>query len=275
MKSKPDITIAGLPIGGLDRTTPETLRSFKTARVILDLSSHQRLLQKFCKEVVNLDKHYWTGELDEVVYTRIANIVVDEGAKGPGVVLVVDGHPGIYQDLSWDIYEMGKRRGLKVRMLPALSCIDMMIPFCGLRLDSNGLQIHEATSIVGLNTPINPFVDLLVMQIGWFGTSLLVDVAHSKKGRFAPLIKYLRQFYPRNHVAKLLKVPFSDKQRSGGITTRIGSLDKFHKSITTDMTLLVPARTDDDDVRINEVFLRRTEDRDHLASIAKTKKSKR
>src|SRR4029078_4132455 len=141
-------------------------------------------------------------------------------------------------------------------MLPALSCIDMMITSCGLRLDSNGLQIHEATSIVGLTTLINPFVDLLVMQIGWFGTSLLVDVAHSKKGRFAPLIKYLRQFYPRNHVAKLLKVPFSDKQRSGGISTRIWSLDKFHKSITTDMTLLVPARTDDDDVGINEVFLR-------------------
>jgi len=268
MKFRYDIAIAGLPIGGLNRTTPETLRTFNTARVIFDLSSHERLLRNFCKEVVNLDNEYWTGELDEVVYTRIATLVLNEALNGSGVVLVVDGHPGIYQDLSWDIYRRGRRRGLRVRVLPALSCIDLMIAFCGLRLDCKGLQIHDATSIVALNTRINPFVDLLVMQIGWFGTSLLVDVAHSKKGRFAPLIKYLSQFYPGTHVARLLHAPLSPRRSSRGINTRISRLDKFHKSITTDMTLFIPARSDDTKSRINEIFIRQTEDPEHLAKIA-------
>src|SRR5260221_1959365 len=116
-----DITIAGLPIGGLDRTTPETLRALRTARVILDLTGNSRLLRKFCQQVINLDKEYWTDGLDEDVYKRIANIVLNQAGNGPRVVLVVDGHPGIYQDLSWDIYDRGRRRGLRVVILPAVS----------------------------------------------------------------------------------------------------------------------------------------------------------
>src|ERR1043165_7789048 len=138
-----DITIAGLPIGGLDRITPETVRALKAARVILDLTGNSRLLKKFCKHVVDLDSVYWTGEVDEEVYARIANIVLDEAKGGPGVVLVVDGHPGIYQDLTWDISDRGRRRGLKVVILPAVSFLDIMIAFCDLRVDASGFQILE------------------------------------------------------------------------------------------------------------------------------------
>jgi uncharacterized protein YabN with tetrapyrrole methylase and pyrophosphatase domain len=265
-----DITIAGLPIGGLDRTTPETLRAFRTARVILDLTSHSRLLRKFCKKVINLDKEYWTGGLDEDVYQRIADIVLAQASEGSGVVLVVDGHPGIYQDLSWDIYDRGRRRGLKVTILPAVSFLDLMIAFCNLRVDASGLQILEATSVVAFNYPLNPFIDTLLMQIGWFGTSLLVDVAENKKGRFEPLAKYLTRYYPKDHVIKLIRAPFSANERPAIISTKISSLDRFHKSITTDMTLLIPSvGVADDDA--NEELVRLTEDREHLARIGRAK----
>ena len=92
----------------LDRITPETLKVIKKARVILDLTSSLRLLKRFCKNVVDLDPDYWTGEEDAIVYKRIANKVLDQARTGPRVVLVVDGHPGIYQDLSWDIYDRGR-----------------------------------------------------------------------------------------------------------------------------------------------------------------------
>lgn len=263
-----DITIAGLPIGGLDRTTPETVRALRTARVILDLTSNARLLKRFCKRVINLDKEYWTGEVDEDVYTKIANIVLDQVREGPGVVLVVDGHPGIYQDLSWDIYDRGRRRGLEVVILPAVSFLDLMIAFCNLRVDASGLQILEATSVVAYKFPLNPLIDTLLMQIGWFGTSLLVDIAESKKGRFEPLVKYLTRYYPKDHIIKLVRAPWAADDRPAIISTRISSLDRFHRSITTDMTLLIPALTTDDDMS-DESFVCRTEDKDHLARIAR------
>lgn len=267
MKIQYDIIIAGLPIGGFNRTTPETLQAFKTARVLFDLTSNARLFRRFCKQVVNLDKEYWTGELDEVVYERITTMVLDAARTGAGVVLVVDGHPAIYQDLSLDLLRRGKRRGLNVRILPALSCIDLMIASGELPLDAHGLQILEATSIVGLNTRINPFLDLLIMQIGWFGTSLLYEVLQNTKGRFKPLITYLTQFYPGRHRVKLLRVSTPATSRSRSLVFPICSLDKFHKSITTDTTLFIPAL--DDDYSFNEKFRKQTENKNYLASIAR------
>jgi len=269
MKTQYDVTIAGLPIGGLTRTTPETLHAFKSARVIFDLTSHSRLLRKFCEQLINLDNEYWTGELDEDVYERIATIVLNAARSGAGVVLVVDGHPAIYQDLSLDIYNRGKRRGLKVKILPAVSCIDLMISSGELPLDARGLQILEATTMVGLNTRLNPFLDLLIMQIGWFGTSLLYEVAHNTKGRFKPLITYLTKFYPGHHKVRLLRVPASPVARCRSLVFAISSLDRFHKSITTDTTLFIPALDNDDDSSVNEEFLEQTEDKNYLASIAR------
>lgn len=268
-----DITIAGLPIGKLYRITPETLTAIKKARVVLDLTSNTRLLRRFCKNVIDLDPDYWTGEEDEVVYTRIANKVLDQARDGPGVVLVVDGHPGIYQDLSWDIYDRGRRRKLKVTILPAVSFLDLMIAFCNLRVDASGLQILEATSVVAYKYPLNPLVDTLLMQIGWFGTSLLVDIAENKEGRFTPLIKYLRKFYPEDHMIKLIRAPSSADERPTIISSKLSALDKFRRSITTDMTMLIPSLSTDDPASDDD-FVRQTTDAEHLSKIARASKKR-
>ena len=67
---------------------------------------------------------------------------------------------------------------------------------CGLEINTGGFQIFDATTIVAINQDLNPHVDTLIMQIGWFGTSLVADITHSKKGRFKPFVDYLRRFYP-------------------------------------------------------------------------------
>ena len=263
-----DITIAGLPIGHLERITPETVKVLKSARVILDLTGNPSLMKKFCARVINLDDVYWTGEVDEEVYTRIANIVLDQAKDGPGVALVVDGHPGIYQDLTWDIRDRGRRRGLKVVILPAISFLDLMIAFCDLKVDASGLLLLDATSIVAYGYDLYPHVDTLVLQIGWFGTSLLVDIEEHKKGRFDPLVKYLCKYYPENHVVRLIRAPVSADEKPTIIKTKLSSLDRFHKKITTDMTMLIPAIGDTDE-GTDEEFVRQTTNTDHLKKIAR------
>lgn len=268
-----DITIAGLPIGKLDRMTPETLRVIKNARVILDLTSNTRLLKKFCKNVIDLDPEYWTGEQDETVYTRIANRVLEQAKDGPGVVLVVDGHPGIYQDLTWDIRDRGRRRKLQVTILPAISFLDLMIAFCDLKVDASGLQILECTSVVAYKYPLNPLVDTLLMQIGWFGTSLLVDVEENKPGRFTPLVKYLRKFYPADHIVKLISAPMETGERPLIISTKLADLDKHRRRINTAMTMLVPALSTDVPPA-DEDFVQQTTDMDHLREIGRASKKR-
>src|SRR3989442_1543596 len=118
-RSLADIVFAGIGIGGFERTTLETLRYLKNARIILHLTSYHQLLRRYCARVVNLNKQYWTGEVDSVVYRRIADIILREAAAGSRVLVVDDGHPGFYDDVAWDVYRRGRQRGLNVRILPA------------------------------------------------------------------------------------------------------------------------------------------------------------
>lgn len=262
-----DIALTGVGIGGFSQTTLETLEAFKRARIIYHLTSYHRKLQQYCKQVVNLDKEYWTGELDTDVYTRMANRILDEAKKGPGVVMVGDGHPAYYDDVTWDIYRRGKRRGLDVRILPAISSIDSMAANCGLEIHTGGFQIFDATTIMAINQQINPHIDTLIMQIGWFGTSLVADITHSKKGRFKPFVKYLRKFYPANHPVRVMEAPFNEQNPAIVIATKLGKLDDHHKKIMPIMSMFVPALPEETPSE-NEEFIKETADVRHLKEVA-------
>lgn len=262
-----DIALTGVGIGGFELTTLETLDAFKRARIVFHLTSYHRRLQRYCKQVVNLEKEYWTGEVDTDIYTRLANRILDEAKNGPGVVMVGDGHPAYYDDVTWDIYRRGKKRGLNVRILPAISSIDSMAANCGLEIHTGGFQIFEATSMMAFNQQLNPYVDTLIMQIGWFGTSLVVDIAQSKKGRFKPFIKYLRRFYPKDHPVRVMEAPFTERHPAVVISTKLGSLDDHHKKIQPIMSMFIPALPDDS-TPINEEFIKNTSDRRHLEELA-------
>ena len=264
-----DIALAGIGIGGFEQTTLETLEVFKRARIIFHLTSYHQRLRKYCKQVIDLDREYWTGELDTEVYARITHMVLDEAKRGPGVVMVGDGHPAYYDDVTWDIYRKGKRRGLKVRILPAISSIDSMAANCGLEINSNGLQILEATSIVSASQDLNPYLDTLVMQIGWFGTSLTSEISQSKKGRFKPLINYLSRFYPKDHPVRILSAPYSKNDPPVIITTKLGSLDQYHRRILPIMSLFIPGLPEEiGNSKANIEFIRSTESMNHLMEIA-------
>ena len=88
MRYKYDIILAGIGIGGFNRTKQETLKSINSARIIFHLTHYHRELTKRCNNVVNLSKYYWTGEEDTIVYKRLADIILSEVNNGPGVLCI-------------------------------------------------------------------------------------------------------------------------------------------------------------------------------------------
>lgn len=262
-----DIALTGIGIGGFEQITLQTLDAFKRARIIFHLTSYHRKLKEYCKQVVDLDKEYWTGEPDSDVYPRMANIVLDEAKNGRGVVMVGDGHPAYYDDVTWDIYRRGKRRGLNVKILPAISSIDSMAANCGLEIHAGGFQIFDATTIVAINQDLNPYIDTLIMQIGWFGTSLVADISHSKKGRFKPLVDYLLRFYPANQPVRVMEAPYTASDAPVVISTKLGSLDQHHKKIMPVMSMFIPALPVEA-ASVNEEFIKSTMDVEHLKEMA-------
>ena len=140
---------------------------------------------------------------------------------------------------------------------------------CGLEINSNGLQILEATSIVAANQDLNPYLDTLVMQIGWFGTSLTSEISQSKKGHFKPLINYLSRFYPKDHPVRILSAPYSKNDPPVIITTKLGSLDQYHRRILPIMSLFIPGLPEAiGNSKANIDFIRSTESMNHLLEIA-------
>ncbi|HKP85310.1 MAG TPA: SAM-dependent methyltransferase [Blastocatellia bacterium] len=239
-----DIALTGIGIGGFEQVTLDTVEAFKRARIIFHLTSHHQKLKRYCKQVVNLEKKYWTGEEDNEVYGRLANLFLDEAKNGPGVVAVGDGHPAFYDDVTWDVYRRGKKLGLDVRILPAISCLDSMAANCDLEVNSSGLQIVEAATILEADQKINPYLDTLIMQIGWFDTLLLSEISHSKKERFEPVINYLTKFYPETHKVRILRAPYDKSESPTMITTSIRSMGNHHKNILTSSCLFIPALED-------------------------------
>jgi len=236
-----DIALTGIGIGGFEQVTLETLETFKNARIIFHLTSHHRRLKKLCSNVVNLEGKYWTGEEDVEVYRRLADLLITEAQNGPGVVAVGDGHPAYYDDVTWDVYRRGKKLGLDVRIIPAISCLDSMAANCDLEINTNGIQILDAPSMIEWKQHLNPRLDALIMQIGWVGTSSLVNMLNSEKGAMVPVIHHLTQFYPASHRVRLMRAPYDSSERPTVITTQLGSLADHHRKIVTSMCLFIPA----------------------------------
>jgi uncharacterized protein YabN with tetrapyrrole methylase and pyrophosphatase domain len=265
-KNSFDISLAGIGIGGFEQTTLETLEAIKTARIIFHLTEYHQTLKKYCKQVINLDKEYWTGDEDWRVYKRIADMILDEAKNGPGVVAIGDGHPAFYDDVTWDVYRRGKRRGLNVRILSAISCLDAMAANCGLEMNTGGLQIFDANVMIAADQKLNPYVDTLIMQIGWFGLTLTLDYAQSRKGRFDPVIKHLTKFYPGTHLVKIMRAPSESSDSPTVITTKLSSLDRFHKTIYQGMCLFIPAVEFQADGGF-ETFYEAAGDKEHVLDI--------
>lgn len=266
-----DITLAGIGIGGFERTTLETIAAFKRARIILHLTSYHQRLKRYCKHVVSLEREYWTGEEDVTVYKRIADSILREAKNGPGVVVVDDGHPAFYDDVTWDVYRRGRQRGLRVQILPAVSCLDAMMAKCGLEISGTGFQIFEATALVGGRIAVNPSVDALIMQVGWFGSSLLLSFSGSKKGRFKPLVRHLTRFYPKTHKIRILQAPATRKETSIARETSLSLLDLGYKNIPPSACLFVPALKNGRGAgsSLDENFIASTVDRQHVMRITR------
>jgi uncharacterized protein (UPF0261 family) len=112
---------------------------------------------------------------------------------------------------------------------------------CDLQINSNGIQILDAPSMLEWKQRLNPHLDALLMQIGWVGTSSLVNMPNSSRDAMVPVVNHLKRFYPSNHRVTLMRAPYDRRERPTVITTRLDSLDDHHRKIVTSMCLFIPA----------------------------------
>ncbi|MBV8546362.1 MAG: hypothetical protein JO093_20355 [Acidobacteria bacterium] len=263
-----DIYLLGRGIAdGVSQMTLEAMEALRASRVVFDLSGDANAIRKLHHNVIDLFDDYWTGEQCDNVYQRLEEMIVEEVRKnGPGVSIVVDGHPMLFDDVNWSLLHKGRRRGLVVVAIPGISCLDTMMIDVGADL-GNGAQIVHANQLLLYDIALDPHQQTYVLQVGKFGTNFFSrETRRNLPGRFTPLAAHLTRFYPADHVATLI---VSLGEKSIRRRVRLGKLDEarafLHRHQDDGLTMYLPARPRP---IVNERFASALDDEESLKSIA-------
>jgi hypothetical protein len=236
-----DIYIVGLGVFELSQLTLETLDVLKRARCVYHVSGRQANLCAINPNTRDLGDMYARRGKRIDIYRRIASVVVDSALKGGApIAFAVDGNPMFFNDISWNIAAIARKRSLWVEALPGVSCIDVLPIQLGFEPGDLGLQILEATQLVLYDLPINPCLSTLVLQVGYFFVRLTAPPPRRKRGAFAPLVMHLRKFFPEVHPAVFIASQSSRLAPTVLFSCEVGSIDKFRNQISPWMTLYLP-----------------------------------
>lgn len=132
-------------------------------------------------------------------YLEIASFVIERTAVERPVILIAPGHPLAFNAVGRYLAMEGRRLGLVVQALPAVSPLDLIIGGIGLDVSTFGLQVFDATRLVGRRLPLSPQVPAIVMNLGGFGRS--AAAGDGQVANVEPLVRYLSACYPANHPA--------------------------------------------------------------------------
>jgi len=267
-RQRVDIYLLGRGIvDGVSQMTLEAMDALRASRLVFDLSGDAKAIRKLHHNVIDLFDDYWTGELCDDVYKRLEETIVAEVRNnGPGVSIVVDGHPMVFDDVNWNLLRNSKRRRLNVVALPGISCLDTMMIDVGADL-GDGAQIVHVNQLVLYGISLDPHLQTYVLQIGKFGTDFFSrETKRNLPGRFTPLAAYLTRFYPADHVAILIVSLGAQSIRR---RVRLGELDSarafLHRHQDDGLTMYIPAYPRP---IANERFASAIDDLDHLKTIA-------
>lgn len=132
-------------------------------------------------------------------YLDLAAHVVERTAHERPVILLVPGHPLMFNAVGRYLAAEGRRLELGVQVVAAPSPLDVIIGGIGLDVSTFGLQVFDATRLVARSQAVNPQVPAILMHVGGFGAA-----APGVKPALAALAAYLARCYPPSHPATLV-----------------------------------------------------------------------
>jgi tetrapyrrole methylase family protein/MazG family protein len=189
----PSITIIGLGPGDPGQLTREAWQALAGASEVWLRTARHPTVAGLPASVTlhNFDDIYASTERFEQVYERIAERVLDLGARDGGVVYAVPGHPNVAEASVAHIRALATQRGLPVRLIAGLSFIEPALAALGVDALPQ-LQIADALELAARHhPPFHPDAPALVAQL--YSQQLASDVKLT-----------LMNQYPDEHPVKLV-----------------------------------------------------------------------
>ena len=216
-----DVALLGWGTRGVEQMTVEQLRALGQARVaVVDPGTPPALLEllrAYPAELHDLSAHYAEGRRRSEAYQAMAETVAGLAERQGPVAWLTYGHPLVYSTPSRLLRDECRARGLRLLVLSGISSLDEIMSVLGLDIAERDLQVVLAQHLLSRRRPLDPLVDLIVMQPGALGeTGVCRDPARRRSrdvGAYRELQEHLQRFYPPDH--RLVSVCLSDER--GGV----------------------------------------------------------
>ena len=242
MTRRADLYLLGIGIRGMKQISLETIEALRKCRKIYHLTDQHRQLKRINPNVVDWGPHYWIDEDYDIVNKRLLHCLLEELSRGSGVGSVIYGHPLFFDDVHMQLRIISKKRGLRCITLPGISSLDTLSIDLGVDY-GEGLQVFEASDLVGNSVVVNPELHTLIFQIGEFGICKPSAIQARGPDRFKKIERYLLKFYtPRQRIV----IAYSDDGGGEGsrlLTSRLGRLSTHHRRMHSGTTLYIPPAT--------------------------------
>ena len=157
-------------------------------------------------DVIDLGTHYQPGRPRHDVYREIADRILEVATRGAPIALLTFGSAPVGTAIVHHLLADGPARGLRVRVTPAVSSLEIMWGEVGIE-PFNGVLIWDATAFFVNRAAPPPGVDLLLAGITVF------DVFHTQDPYerlidvdLRPLRDHLLQFFGEDHPVAFVQV---------------------------------------------------------------------
>ncbi len=213
-----DVALVGWGTRGVEQVTVEQLRALGQARdVVVDPGAPPsifELLRAYPAEVHDLRALYRDGQQRRDAYQAMAEAVLELAQRRGRTVWLTYGHPLVYSTPSRILARECRARGLRLSILSGISSLAEIMSVLELDIAERDLQVVFANHLVSRPRPLDPLVDLVVMQPGALGeTGICRDPAQRQRrdvSAYRELQAHLLRFYPPQH--RLTSICLSDER---------------------------------------------------------------
>jgi precorrin-6B methylase 1 len=152
--------------------------------------------------VTDLAQRFAPGRPFAEAYLDVAHELIARTATERPVIFLAPGNPMMFNALGRYLAMEGRRLGLSVQAVPAVSPLDLIVSSIGLDVSTFGLQVFDATRLVARRIQLNPAAPALLMHLDSFG--LAAVPTPERPADLEALVAHLAGCYPPDHPATIV-----------------------------------------------------------------------
>lgn len=243
--SRIDLYLIGCGLRSLDHLTREADDILRRSRAIFhsiynrDLLVDLQRLNPDALLVCQEDGEYIVGQYRPDIYRRIADRVLDEALRGPGVSVLHPGSAMLVDAIGRHLVARSADAGLFVRVVPGISSVEFVLSEMAWD-PADGLQVILAQNLVLHRRRLDPTQAAIVIQPGYYDTRWFVGAPYSYSGRFDALAEILSASLDADAPMALVLAPVAARETASVLWFRLGQLAQVTPFISPFHTLFIP-----------------------------------